>query len=82
MLCVQADEWTEGGVVLRGPQLLFLRCLLERWEWSGFVVSEGTLTMTIGMVRRNREKTKLLRKVPRPQILVLVDVGTTRVICR
>lgn len=28
MLCVQADEWTEGGVVLRGSQLLFLTCLL------------------------------------------------------
>lgn len=38
MLCVQADEWTEGGVVLRGPQLLFLRCLLERWMGVGVVL--------------------------------------------
>lgn len=39
VLCVQADE-CEGGVVLRGPQLLFLVCLLR--EWNGvWVRSEG-----------------------------------------
>ena len=40
VLCVQADEWTEGGVVLRGPQLLFLVCLLREWNGCGFVVKE------------------------------------------
>lgn len=32
-----------------------------------------------GMIKRNRGKTKLLRKVPRSQILILIDVRATRI---